>query len=60
MEQIIEQIFGLGFWRRNPKKQKQVEHETVKRNLVRASRSYSGYYNDPDFTSTERAESHVN
>ena len=37
MERIIKSVFGLKFWINNPKKQKEVEHEAVRRNLVRFS-----------------------
>lgn len=49
MERIIKSLFGLKFWINNPKKQKEVEHEAVRRNLVRFSNCLSGRRLSPQF-----------
>lgn len=49
MERFIESIFGLKFWRNNPKKQKAIEKKRVKSNLARISNCISGSCYNPQF-----------
>ena len=49
MERIFKSLFGLGFWRRKHEKQKKIEHEQVKRNLVIASGCLSSRHYNPHF-----------
>lgn len=42
MESLFEQCFGLGFWKKNPRKQKEIESRMVKRNLIISSDCLAG------------------
>ena len=59
MESIFESKFGLKFWRRNPKKQKEIEHKLNQRNLIRNSDCLASRHFNPRFAGNRDFAQHT-